>query len=68
MVESLVFEGKSFVVDAEAVEDGGVEVADVDGGLHDVVAEVVGFPVHPPRRDPAACHPHAETSAMVVPT
>ena len=31
------------VIDAEAVEDGGLEVVDVDGVGGDVVGKVVGF-------------------------
>lgn len=34
--------GELFVVDAEQVQDNGLEVVSVDGVLDDVVAEVVG--------------------------
>ena len=37
--------GEAFVVEAEEVEDGGLEVVDVDLVLGDVEAEVVGFAV-----------------------
>src|ERR1043165_1400811 len=44
-VEALVAVGQALVVEAELVEDRRVEVADVDGILDDVVAEVVGLAV-----------------------
>ena len=42
---ALVAEGEAFVIDAEEVEDGGVEVVDVDGVFGDGVAEFVGLAV-----------------------
>ena len=44
-VEALELEGQAAVVDAQAVQDRGVEVVDVDRVLDDVVAEVVGLAV-----------------------
>ena len=43
VVAALVFEGEAGVVDAEEVEDRGVEIVDVDGVGGDVVGEVVGL-------------------------
>src|SRR4051794_16685363 len=40
LVEALVLDRQPGVVDAELVQDGGVDVADVDGVLDDVVAEL----------------------------
>ena len=45
LVEALELEGEPFVVDAQAVQDRGVQVVDVDRVLDDVVAEVVGLAV-----------------------
>jgi hypothetical protein len=42
VVAALVVEGEPFVVEAETVEDGGLEVVDVDRVFSDVEAEVVG--------------------------
>src|SRR6185312_16071222 len=42
-VAALEAVGEARVVEAEEVEDGGVEVVDVDGVFGDVEAEVVGF-------------------------
>ena len=44
-VAALVVEGQALVVDAEEVEQGGVEVVDVNAAVDDVVAEVVGLAV-----------------------
>ena len=41
-VQALVLEGQLLVVDAQLVEHGGVQVADVDDVVDGVVAEVVG--------------------------
>ena len=43
LVEALVLEEELVVVDAEAIKDGRVEVAHVNGVLDDVVGEFVGW-------------------------
>ena len=43
-----MFHGEAVVVVAEEAEDGGVEVADVDGILDDVIGEFVGLAVDGP--------------------
>ena len=45
LVEALVAVGEPLVVEAQQVQHGGVEVADVDGVLDDVVGELVGLAV-----------------------
>ena len=65
-VEALELVGQAAVVDAEAVEDGGVQVVDVDRVANDVVAEVVGLAVGPARLDAAAGHPDGEALGVVV--
>ncbi len=44
-VAALVAEGEALVVEAELVQDGGVEVVHVHGVLGDVEAELVRFAV-----------------------
>jgi len=66
LVKALETVGEAFVVDAEAVEEGGIEVADVDGLVGDVVAKVVGFAVGGATFYTATGQPHAEAAAMVV--
>src|SRR5690606_37343696 len=65
-VAALVTVGELLVVDAEAVEDGGVEIVHVDGVFEDVVAEVVGEAVVESRLDASARHPDGEASRMMV--
>jgi hypothetical protein len=66
LVESLEAKGKAIVIHSEAVEDGGVEVADVDGIFGDVVGKVVGLSVADTAFDAAAGQPEAEAAAVVV--
>lgn len=52
-------------VDTKLVEDGGLEVGDVDGVFGDVVADVVGGSVGS-GLDAAASHPHGEGVGVMV--
>jgi len=53
-------------VEAELVEEGGVEVGDVVGVLDGVEADLVGGAVGDAAPDAAAGHPDAEAVGMVV--
>ena len=53
-------------VEAEGVEDGGLEIADIDGVLGDGVAEVVGGAVVEAGLHAAAGHPDGEAVGVVV--
>ncbi len=66
LIEALELEGESFVVDAQAVQDGRIQVVDVAGVRRDVVAEVVGFAVRNAPLDAAAGQPHAEVARVMV--
>ena len=57
LVEALEREGQLFVVDAQLVQNGCMQVADGHGILHNVVAEIVGLPVRDPTLDAAAGEP-----------
>ena len=65
-VEALEFDGEAFVVDAEGMEDGGVEFVHVDGVFGDVVTEVVGCPIGEARLDSTSGHPTGEAAGVVV--
>ena len=65
-VETLDFVSKPSMIDAEAVEDGCVQVVNVDGVFDDVVAEFVGFAVDDAGLDAAASHPDREAARVVV--
>src|SRR5688572_4415363 len=66
LVEAEVAHRESLVVEAEYLEHGRVEVADVDGVLDDVVAEVVRLAVDGAALEAAAGHPHGEAARVVV--
>ena len=58
--------GELGVVDTHEVEDGGVDIVDVDGLVDDLPAEVVGGAVGHAALDAAAGEPHAEAVGVVV--
>src|SRR5687768_16660880 len=57
---ALELEREPLVIDSEQLQDGGLEVVDVDGVLGDVVPELVGLAVGDAALDPAAGHPDRE--------
>src|SRR4051812_44867508 len=65
-VASLESVSQALVIQAKAMEDGGVEVVDVNRVFRDVVTEIVGLPVRDPRFDAAAGHPHRIIAAMMI--
>src|SRR5262245_59048498 len=65
-VASLKAIGQPRVIDAQAMQHGGLEIMYVHAVLHNVVAIVVGFAVADARLDAAASHPEREAAAMMV--
>ena len=61
-------EGEGFVIEAEEVEDGGVQVVDVDLSLSDALTDVIGCAVDVPSFDPTTGHPDGESVAVVLAT
>ena len=61
-------EGKAelVVVETKLVEDGGVEIAHVDGVLGDVVAKLIRFAVADPAFDTCASHPRGEATWVMI--
>ena len=57
-VAAVVAEGELFVIKAQQVEYGGVEIVMRDAVLDGVHAELIGRAVRDPRLDAAARHPH----------
>ena len=57
--------GEALVVDAEAVQDGGVD-GNLGASGGGVVAKFVGLPVGHAGFDPAARHPHGETTGVMI--
>src|SRR4051794_38853743 len=65
-VPALVPIGQPLVIETEAVQDGGVQVMDMDLVLDNVKSEVIG-PADPlTALNPPAGHPHAEREPMMV--
>src|SRR5690348_15000589 len=58
--------GQFLVVEAEQVQDGGVQVVDVDLVLDRGIAELIGGTVYLPALDAAAGQPTTETARAVV--
>ena len=65
-VASAGAEGELGVVNAHEIEDGGMDVMDVDRLVDDLPAEVVGGAVGHAALDAAAGEPHAEAVRIVV--
>src|ERR1041385_2354993 len=66
LVETLEFERQEAMINPQAMQDSGVDVADVDRVFHNVVTEIVRFAMHHTALNAAARHPHRETTRMVV--
>src|SRR5262245_58575128 len=66
VVAALEFEREPGVVDAQAVQEGGVQVVDVDAVFGDVVTIIVGFAVRDTGLDAAAGQPDGEATRVVV--
>lgn len=55
------------VIKAKQMQNGRVEIVDVNGIFHDVVGEVVRFAIDLAWSRTATTHPHGEAARMVVP-
>ena len=65
-IATLVSKRQPLVIDPQAMQNGGIEVMDMDRVLLHVVAEVVRLAVRDARFDAAARHPLGVTSRMMV--
>src|ERR1041385_934251 len=54
------------VIDAQTMQDGGLDVVHMDGVLHNVVAVIVGLADREARLDAPTCHPDREATAMMI--
>ena len=66
LIKALKRERQPFVIDADLVQNGGVEIAHVNRVLGDVVTEVIGLAVAEAAFDTAAGHPGGEAARVVV--
>ena len=65
---ALVFVGQLYVVNPQKVQEGCLEIMDVNPVLCDVVTERIGFSVGNPRLDPATSCPNRKTPGVMIPT
>ena len=63
---ALVFEGQAGVVDAQGVQDRGVQIVDVDRILGYVIGVVIRFPDGETGFDAGSCHPNRKAARVVV--
>ena len=66
-VAALIPVGQTFVIDAEHVQDGGVEVVNMDPVFRDVVAVIVRGSMGIPGLSPATGHPNRVATGVMVP-
>ena len=66
-IQAIVCKGEAIVIDAQLVQDGRVDVAHMNRIFYDIVAEVIGLAVNYTFLDSATCHPHGETTRMMIP-
>ena len=60
--------GQLFVIEAEEMQNGGVQIVDMDGIFIDTPADLVGLPVVEPWFDATAGHPHGEGIRVMIAT
>src|SRR5437867_30052 len=65
-VAALVLERQLRVIDSEALQDGGLQIVDVNGIFGDVIAIVISIAVDDARLYAAPRQPHGEAARMVV--
>ena len=65
-VAALAAEGEPFVVDAELVKNGGVEIVDVNFILGGVIAKVIGGTVGEAGLHSSAGHPHCKAVRVMI--
>ena len=65
-VAALAAESEAFVVDAELVKNGGVEIVDVNFILGGVIAEVIGGTVGEAGLHSSAGHPHCKAVRVMI--
>ena len=65
-ISSLVRMNQPLVIDSQQVQDGRIEIMNMDRIARDVVGKVVGFTMHMALFDPATCEKHAEAARVMV--
>jgi len=68
LVETLKLVSELVVIDAEGVQDRGVQVTDMDRIFSNIETQLIGFAVNLPTFDAATGHPHTEATRVVITT
>ena len=58
--------GECFVIEAEQMQNGRVEVVNMYLVLHCLKPELVRGSINGPALDPSSCHPHGETVGIMI--
>ena len=66
-VSATVSVGESFVVEAELVKNGGVEIVNVNRIFRDAEPQFVGLSVDGAASNSCTCHPDGETVDVMIP-
>ena len=66
ITSTLKLEGKTLVIDAQEVHDGGLVIVNMHGVFDDVVAKIIRFAVGKPFFHPGTSHPDGVAAGMVV--
>ena len=63
---TLMPKGQTLMVDAQQMEHGGLEVVNMHGILHNIIAEIIRLAIGDPGFYAPSGHPYSKTSRMVV--
>ena len=66
LVKSLRLVAELLVVKTEQMQDRRMEIVDVDRVFHNIIAEIVSFPINLATTTTSPRHPHRETAWMMV--
>ena len=66
LIKTLILVREASVLNAKQVEKRGLQIADMHWIFHDVVAEIVGFPVGDAAFDASAGQPKTEAARVVI--
>jgi hypothetical protein len=68
VLQSLMFERESFVIDTQLMEHGGAKITNMDRVSHNVVTVIIGNAVLKSPFDTSSSHPRGKASSVMVPS
>src|ERR1041385_2666299 len=66
LLEPLKLKGESLMIHAQQAKHSGIEIANMNRILDDVIAEIIGLPVNVTRFRSASGHPCGEAARMMI--